>query len=331
MRAQRRKLLRASLLSLTAFAVAREVFAQPASKAIRVAYLTGYSAETDRPLITAFRKGMAERGYIEGRNLIIDARYGAGDAQAQAAMAKELTALKPDVFVVVGPHAARAASRAAPHVPIVFANVQDPLASGLVKSLARPGGNMTGMSDAHAASVTKRLELIKEALPGVRRIGVMWNPTSATNEQQLKDLQTAAPRLQISIASLPVQRRDDIEPALLRKKAEHIDAILMLGDIVLTTNMAFIAKRAVEQRLPVVYTLRQWAELGGFMAYGANFPELYRRSAAFVDKIVKGARPSELPIEQADKFDLVINLNTAKALGITVPRAVVLRADDVIN
>lgn len=281
--------------------------------------------------MAAFRRGLSEHGYIEGRNLIIDARHGAGETDKFPELALQLAALKPDLFVVLGDHAARAANKAAPHLPIVFTNVQDPLASRLVTSLARPGGNMTGMSDGHAASVTKRLELIKEAMPAVKQVAVMWNPTNASNVQQLKDLETAAPQLGVSIVRLPVQRREDIRPALRRLEGQRATALLLLGDIVLTTNMRLIADSAMESRLPAVYTARAWIDAGGFMAYGANFPDLYRRSAAFVDKIMKGAKPGDLPIEQASKFDLVINLKTAKAIGVTVPRSLVVRADQVIE
>jgi putative tryptophan/tyrosine transport system substrate-binding protein len=305
--------------------------AQPVTKRVRIAYLSGYSAEVDKPLIAGLRRGLSEHGYVEGRNLVIDARYAAGDGDKFSVLAQELVALKPDLFVVLGPQAAVAAKNAAPTLPIVFANVQDPVATGLVTSLARPGGNMTGMSDFHAASVTKRLELIKEAIPGVARVGVMWNPTNASNVEQLKDLEAAAPRLGMSIIGLPVQRREELEPALQRIKGQPAVALLLLGDIVLTTNMRLIAQSALEGRLPAVYTTNAWTDVGGFMAYGANFPDLYRRSAAFVDKIIKGAKPGDLPIEQPTKFDLVINLRTANAIGVAVPRSLLLRADQVIQ
>lgn len=322
---------RTLVIGLIAISLPPAAIAQPAVRPVRIAYLTGYSAEIDKPLMAAFRRGLSEHGYIEGRNLIIDARYAAGEVDAFPAVAQQLAALKPDLFVVLGDHAARAASKVAPQLPIVFTNVQDPLASRLVTSLARPGGNMTGMSDGHAASVTKRLELIKEAIPAVKEVAVMWNPANASNVQQVKDLEAAAPQLGISLVSLPVRRLEEIEPALDKIKGRRSVALLLLGDIVLTTNQRLIADRAIENRLPAVYTARLWTDLGGFMAYGANFPELYRRSAAFVDKILKGAKPGDLPIEQASKFDLVINLKTARAIGVTVPRSLLLRADHIIE
>jgi putative tryptophan/tyrosine transport system substrate-binding protein len=296
-----------------------------------IAYLSLYSAEVEKPLIAAFRRGLQEHGYVEGRNVVIHARYAAGDADKVVDLAKELAALNPDLFVVLGPQAARAANRAAPQVPIVFSNLQDPLASGLIKSLARPGGNMTGMSDGHAASVTKRLELIKQTIPRVGRVGVLWNPSSATNVEQLKALEAAAPKLAVAIVSLPVRRREEIQPALQELTSQRATALLLLGDTVFTSNMRMIAEAAIEKRIAAVYTLRSWADVGGFMAYGANFPELWRRSAAYVDKILKGAKPGDLPIEQASTFDLVINLKTAKAIGVSVARPVLLRADHVIE
>jgi putative tryptophan/tyrosine transport system substrate-binding protein len=321
---------RSFVTALAAFGWPPRALSQ-AARRVRIAYLTGYSPEVDKPFLDAFRRGLAEHGYMEGRNLVIDARYTAGVAEKSMPLAHELAALKPDVYVVIGPNAARMAQEAAPRVPIVFANVQDPLGSGLVTSLARPGGNMTGMSDGHAESVTKRLELIKEALPRVERVAVMWNSASATNARQMKDLERAAVQLRVSLVSLPVQRREDLAPALHKLEGERATALLLLGDIVLTSNMAFLAQAAIERRVPAVYTLRSWTDAGGFMAYGANFPELYRRAAGYVDRIIKGAKPSDLPIEQASKFDLVINLKTAKAIGVAVPRALLARADQVIE
>jgi putative ABC transport system substrate-binding protein len=217
---------RTLVIGLIAIGLAPAAIAQPGVRPVRIAYLTGYSAEVDKPLMAAFRRGLSEHGYIEGRNLIIDARYAAGEVDTFPAMAQQLAVLKPDLFVVLGDHATRAANKVAPHLPIVFTNVQDPLASRLVTSLARPGGNMIGMSDGHAASVTKRLELIKEAIPAVKQIAVMWNPVNASNVQQVKDLEAAAPHLGVSLVSLPVRRREDIEPALDKIKGQRAAAVL---------------------------------------------------------------------------------------------------------
>jgi putative ABC transport system substrate-binding protein len=305
--------------------------AQAPKKAVRIAYLNGYSEEVDRPFIAGFRQGLAEHGWVEGRNLVLDARYASGQTDRFPKLAAELAALKPDLYVVLSEFAALAARKVAGNLPIVMANVQDPVASGLVTSLARPGGNITGMSDFHSASVTKRLELMKEAIPGLSRVGVMWIPSSAPNVQQLRDLEAAAPVLNVSIVSLPIKEAADIAPAIDRMKGQRGAALLLLGDILLSTNMRLIADRALGHRLPAVYTIRPFVHAGGFMAYGTDFVELYRRSAIFVDKILKGAKPADLPIEQPTKFELLVNLKTAKALGITVPRSVLLRADQVIE
>jgi putative ABC transport system substrate-binding protein len=303
-----------------------------APKHYRIAYLTGYSAQIDQPLLAALKRGLHELGYVEGKNIVVEARQADGQIERLAALADELAALKPDIFVVgSGAAAAQALKRVSRDTPIVMANVQDPLGSGLVKNLARPGGNITGMSDFHAASVTKRLELMKETIPSLRLVGVLWNADSATNATQLKDLERAAPALGVKLVSLPIRNRAEIETALLRLRGERGAALLLLGDFVLTTNMARIASYAIEQRIPAVYTTRGWAEAGGFMAYGTNFEDLYRRSARFIDKILKGARPGDLPIEQPTKFDLILNLKTAKALGIEIPHAFLVRADHVIK
>jgi putative ABC transport system substrate-binding protein len=312
-------------------AVSRPTAAQK-SKPYRIAYLTGYSAAIDTPLLDAFKRGLAELGYKDGRDVVIDARHADGQPERLAQLASELAAQRPDIFVVgSGAAALVALNKVAGSTAVVMANVQDPLSTGLVESLARPGGNITGLSDFHAASVTKRLELVKEAVPGLKTVGVLWNADSKTNAEQLRDLERSAPALKLAIVSLPVKTPADIQPRLADLRRAPGTALLLLGDFVLTTNMAPIAKYAMDHRLPAVYTTRPWAEAGGFMAYGTSFEDLYRRAAVYVDKILKGAKPGELPIEQPTKFDLVINLRTAKAIGVTVPRAVLLRADYVIE
>ena len=325
---QRRRIV---LGSLVIAGLPRLLLAQ-SGKTYRIAYMSGYSAEIDAPLFAAFKRGLSELGYVEGRNVVIEVKHAAGQPERVSALATELAARKPDIFVVGGSApAAQAVKAAAGNTPIVMANVQDPVASGLVTSLARPGGNITGMSDFHAASVTKRLELMHEAIPGLKRVGVLWNLDSATNARQLKDLERAAPAIGLTIVSLPVQKAGDIDGALRKITGEQGAGLLLLGDFVLTTNMKRIAQYAIERRIPAVYTTSSFIAAGGFMAYGTNFEELYRRSARFVDRIFKGAKPGDLPIEQPTKFDLIVNLKTAKAIGVNVPRAVLLRADRVVE
>ena len=322
----RRGLLTALIACLSVHAAAQ------GSKQYRIAYLTGYSETVDRPYLGAFKLGLREHGYVEGRNIIVDARHADGDPAKLARLAEDLAAKRPDLYVVgSGAATVQALQKVAGGKPIVMGNVQDPVASGLVKSLARPGGNITGMSDSHAASVTKRLELMKEAVPTLSTVGVLWNRDSATNSAQLKDLERSAPAIGVKIVSLPVSNPAEIDGALAKLKTERGRALLLLGDFVLTTNMARIAKYAIEHRMPAAYTTRSWADAGGFMAYGANFEDLYRRAASHVDKILKGTKPGDLPIEQPTKFDLVINQRTAKAIGVAVPRALLLRADSIIE
>lgn len=323
--------MKRALLFLALAGSASLAASQPAAKVWLIAYLTGYSVEVDRPLQAAFRQGLKEFGYVEGRNLRIEARYAGGQPGRMDALAKELAAGRPDMFVVGATAAAVSARKAARDIPIVMANVQDPVAGGLVTSLSRPGGNITGMSDFHAASVTKRLELMHEAFPPMKVLGVLWNQNSATNANQLKDLERAGARISVKILSLPVREPADIDGALRRLKDEKGAALQVLGDIVFTSNMRGIARQALEYGIPAAYTLRGFAEEGGFMAYGTDFADLYRRSASFVDKIIKGARPGDLPIEQPTKFNLFINLRTAKALGIQLPQAFLVRADHVIQ
>lgn len=305
--------------------------AQPAKKLWRVAYLTNISEQVNRPWIAAFRDGLRELGYVEGKNILIEYRYAAGRLERIPGYATELARIKPDIFVVFGAEAARAADKAGGSVPVVFANHQNPVASGFVASLGRPGGNFTGLSDFHGASITKRLELMKETVGSATRVAVLWRRGNDAHPPQLKDLEAAAAALRLSVLSLPVKSAEEIDDAFRAMKSEGADAVLLLGDPVLTTNQARIANLALKNRLPAMYTLREFAQAGGLISYGTDFADLYRRAATYVDKIFKGARPADLPVEQATKFDLVVNLKTAKALGIKIPRSILLRADQVIE
>ncbi len=324
-RLERRRLLLA-ILAGSAFP-----HAALARMAARVAYLSGLSAETSKSWLAAFREGLRELGYQEGRNLVIDERYASGRFDLLPGFAAELVERKADVFLIYSAEAARAASAATRTVPIVLANVGDPVAAGLVKSLARPGGNITGLSDYHGASVTKRLELLKEIAPSASRVAVLWRPGQASHPAQLRDVESAAAALRFAAVPLPVTSLRDIEEAFGAMQRERAGALLVLGDVLLTTHHARIARLALERRLPAMYTIRPFVLAGGLIAYGANFGEMFRRSASYVDRILKGASPAELPIEQPTKFDLRINLRTAKALGLSVPRSVLLRADEVIE
>lgn len=301
------------------------------AKVWRIAHLTSLSEEVGNAWLPAFREGMKDLGYVEGRNMVIDARFAAGHFDRLPRLAEELSRLDPDIFLAYGPEAARAANRAAPRLPIVLANAQDPVASGLVTGLARPGGNITGMSDYHAASSTKRLELLKEALPGVSRIAVLWRPGQAAHARQVKELQAAASALGVRILPLQINTGEDVERALRTIRSEGAGAVMMLGDALLSTHMSQVIEFGLQAHIATMYTTRIFAQKGGLMSYGTDIGDLFRRSASHVDKILRGAKPGDLPIEQPVKFDLVLNLKTAKALGLTIPPSILLRADRVID
>ena len=320
---------RRRFLALSLAAVVPVLRAQP--KVARIAYLSPLSADSDAAYLAAFRQGMKEHGYTEPSAIVIDVRYAEGKLERLRALAAELARAKPDVFVVYAADAVTAALAATPNVPIVISNTQDPVASGLVKSLARPGGRITGMSDFHAASTTKRLEILKETLPGLKRLAVFWRSGNAPHAPQMKDLARVAPRLDIALLPFEINRPEEIAPAFEAMRAQRAGALLMLGESVLTANMKPIIEMSVKSGIPSMYTAPLYAELGGILSYGADIADLCRRSAGHVDKILKGAKPGDLPIEQPTKFDLVVNLRTARKMGIAIPRSILLRADRVIE
>jgi putative ABC transport system substrate-binding protein len=278
-----------------------------------------------------FRAGMRDLGYVERKTVLIEERYSAGGFEKLPLLAADLLRQKPDVVLVYGAEAAHAARAASGSIPIVIANAQDPVASGLVNSLARPGGNITGLSDGHAESVTKRLELLKEAVPGLKRVAVFWRPEHAAHPPSIRNLQAAASALGLTLLPLEVRTDADIERAFAGMKLERAGALMLLGDPFITTHMKRIADLARQDRLPTSYTARIFIHAGGFMGYGANVPEMFRRAASYVDKILKGAKPGDLPIEHPTRLELTINLRTAKALGIAVPRSLRVRADEIIE
>lgn len=305
--------------------------AQTAEKVARIAYLSPLSPDSGEAWLAAFRAGLKEHGYIEGRNVVVDVRYAAGKLERLPALAAELARAKPDVFVAYGQDAVQAADRATSTVPVVISNTQDPVASGLVASLARPGGKITGMSDFHAASTTKRLELLREALPRLSRLAVFWRPGNAPHGRQIEDLQRIASPLGMTLLLYEINRPGDIEPAFAAMSRERAGALLMLGESVLTANMSRIIGLSLKHRIPSMYTTPLFARRGGMMSYGTDIGDLVRRSAGHVDKILKGAKPGDLPIELPTKFELAVNLRTAKALGIVIPRSILLRTDELIE
>jgi len=305
--------------------------AQQSKKVPRIGYLSSSSAERDKSLLAAFQERLRELGHLEGKNIVIEYRYAAGQFDQLPELARELVRLRVDMLVVAGAPAAHAAKNATSVIPIVMTNAADPVGTGLVASLARPGGNITGLSDFNVGVITKRLELIKEVVPSASRVAVLLNPTNPTNPLQLKEIQAAAPGLGVTPLPLEAKGPDDIERAFTTIGKERPGALIIIGDPMFGSHRRRLAELAAKSRLPAIYTTRQMVEAGGLMAYGTNFEDLYRRAALYVDKILKGTKPADLPVEQPMKFELVINLKTAKQIGLTIPQSVLYRADKVIR
>ncbi|HSC63369.1 MAG TPA: ABC transporter substrate-binding protein [Caldimonas sp.] len=279
-----------------------------------------------------FTLGLKELGYVEGRNIVVEHRDAAGRTDRLPALASELVALKVDVIVAPSTPAAQAAKRASETVPIVFAGAAEPISDGLVASLARPGGNLTGLSNASADLVGKRVELLKQVLPKLARVAVLWHAMPGqTDEDMLKATDVAARALGMQMQPVEARTGADLDRAFAEMKRAGADSLTVLPIATFFSERKRIIEMAAAHRLPAVYTSRLFVEDGGFMAYGANLGDLLRRAAGYVDRILKGARPSELPVEQATKFELVIHRGTARALGVTIPRPVLLTADDVIG
>jgi putative ABC transport system substrate-binding protein len=307
--------------------------AQQAAKIARIGFL-GNSTTALGHLRDAFLQGMRDLGYVEGRNLVIEYRYAEGQLERFPALAAELVALKVDVIVAPPTPAAHAAKRATTTIPIVFAGAGDPVTSGLVTSLARPGGNITGLSGLSPELVGKCLEQLKQAVPGVSRVAVLWQPGGQgerAERDMLKEAAVAARALGMRLQFVEARGTADFDWAFSNMTTARAGALTVLPSSMFNTERRRLADLAAKSRLPAVYQLREYVDAGGLMAYGANLADLNRRAAAYVDKILKGAKPADLPVEQATKFELVINLKTAKALGITIPQSVLLRADEVIQ
>ena len=279
----------------------------------------------------AFRRGLREFGYVEGQNIAIEYRYGEGKYERLPALAAELVRLNVDVIVASSSPETDAAKRATTSIPIVFASHGDPVGTGHVASLAKPGGNLTGSSFMTPDLSPKRLELLKEAFPGTTRVAVLWNAANPAKVRDWYAMQAAAPVLSVTLQPHAVRRADDLPSAFAAMTKQRPEALLTLDDPLMLSSRASIVAFAAKARLPTIYGHRQYSDAGGLMAYGPNVVENYRRAAYFVDKILKGAKPADLPVEQPTKFELVINLKTAKALGLTIPQSLLLRADQVIQ
>ena len=322
-----------AVLALSILAAALATEAQQAGKIGRIGYLSPNLAANPH-LHEAFRQGLRELGYVDGRNLVIEYRDAAGKHDRLPDLAAELVALKVDVIVAINTPAVLAAKLSTKTVPIVFAAVGDPVGSGLVTSLARPGGNVTGVSGFAPKLVGKRLELLKQAVPGVTRIAVLWQPDALgdrTEKEMLKEAEVAARALGMRVQFVEARDPADFDRVFREIARERAAALTVLPSTLFLGERNRLVNLAARNRLPAVYPPREYVDAGGLMSYGSTIAHSFRRAATYVDKILKGAKPGDLPVEQPTKFELVINLKTAKALGLKIPASVLARADHVVE
>jgi putative ABC transport system substrate-binding protein len=305
--------------------------AQQPGKLPRVGILLAlpHAAISDR--IEAFRQGLRDLGHIEGKTIAVEYRYADGQFDRLPDLATELARLKVNVIVTGGPTATRPAKKATATIPIIMAQDTDPVGNGFVASLARPGGNITGLSNYHPDLSGKQLEVLKEVVPGLARVAVLANSKEPGNAQALSETKLAGAALQLKLQYLDVRDPQDIETAFHAATKERADALLVLSSPIATSHRTRIAQLAIKNRLPTMYQVSESVEAGGLLTYGVSTPDLWRRSATYVHKILKGAKPGDLPVEQPTKFEFVINLNTAKQIGLTIPPNVLARADKVIR
>ncbi len=309
--------------------------AQQAAKIARIGYLSAGGLAANPHLPEAFRQGLRDLGYVEGRNVVIEYRSAEGTLERLPALAAELVALKVDVIFVGGAtSAALAAKQATKTIPIVFAAAPDPVTSGLVTSLARPGGNVTGLSFLFPELVGKCLEHLKQAVPGVGRVAVLWQPgflPERTVKDILKEAEVAGRALGMRPQFVEARGSEDFDRVFSDMTRARAGALTVLSNTMFLREQRRLVDLAAKNRLPAVYSVREYVDAGGLMSYGANIADMYRRVATDVDKILKGAKPADLPVEQPTKFELVINLKTAKAFGLTIPQSLLQRADEVIQ
>jgi len=305
--------------------------AQQSGKVARIGFLGNSTAALEANLVGPFREGLRDLGYDEGRNILIEYRWAEGKYERFPALLAELIALKVEVIVSAGTPAALAVKKATTSIPFVMVAVGDPIGTGLVASLARPGGNITGLTSIAAELEGKRLELLREVIPKLSYIAVLWNPASPFSVVAEKEVQAAAQVLRMRVQSLGVRAPEELEDAFAAIVRERPGALLVLADRVFLHNRTRIVDFEAKHCLPGVYAYRELVEAGGLMSFGPSYAGMHRRAAAYVDKILKGAKPAELPVEQPATFELVINLKAAKALGLTIPQAVLFRATELIQ
>jgi putative ABC transport system substrate-binding protein len=305
-------------------------WSEPAAKVFKIGELFVSDERTMAPYRAAFRDGMRDAGYVEGRDITIEWRSANGDYDQIPRLAADLVGRKVDVIVADTTVATQALKRATSTIPIVMADAADPVGSGLVASLARPGGNVTGLSLMLTEIAPKQMQLLKEVVPGANRVAVLWNPQAPYQATIVKEIKTTAPVLSIDPRFIAARGLHDFERALSAIGQNHPQALWVAG-AVFEPNRTRLIKFVTKNRLPTMFAWRFYVDAGGLMSYGPDLSDMFRRAATYVDKILKGAKPGDLPIEQPTKFELVINLKTAKALGLTIPRSLLLRADEVIR
>jgi putative ABC transport system substrate-binding protein len=304
--------------------------AQQAAKVARIGFLGNSTAALEANLVGPFREGLREFGYVEGQNILIEYRWAEGQYERFPALIAELLARKVDVIVTAGTPATLAVKRATASVPLVMIAVGDPVGTGIVPSLSQPGGNITGLTSIAPEIEGKRLELLREVIPNVSHIAVLWNAANPIQVIQERETQAAAQVLRMKMLSLGVRTKEEIEDALAAIVRERPGALLVLADRLFLHHRTRIMDFAAKHRLPGVHAYRELVESGGLMSFGPSYAGMHRRAAYFVDRILKGAKPADLPVERPATFELVINLKAAKALGLTIPQSVLLRATEVI-
>ena len=317
---------------LGSFGVAWPVVAraQQAAKLPTIGFLVSGAPSSHGQWVAAFVERLRELQWIEGRTVAIESRWAEGRAERYNEIAAEFVRLKVDIIVTAGTPATAAAKETTLVIPIVFVGAGDPVGSGLVATLARPAGNVTGVSSQQTDTTGKRLELLREVVPGLHRLAILANIDNPVAMSDMRDVETAASTLGLSVLTLKIRRSEDIAPAFDTLK-DRADGLYVATDPLVLTNRIRINTSVLGARVPAMYGSREYVDVGGLMSYGTNYPALFRRTADFVDKILRGAKPGDIPVEQPTKFELVVNLTTAKALGLTIPESFLLRADEVLE
>jgi len=321
------------VLSLCSLSVSFAAGTEQANKVYRIGFLEAGSASANQRFLTSFESGLQELGYVEGKNVIVDVRWADGQVERLPELLIELVELHPDAIVVASGPAAQGAKRIVKSIPIVFVGVSDPLGKGLVTSLAHPGGNLTGLSDNFGPGVqAKAIQLLKDIVPSASRAAILWNPVGTVNPRQRIDDAKAAVRA-LGMTPVPVEVRDvrGFDDAFLEMRNQHVDVLMVLTGPLTLRHRDAIVHLAATNRIPAGYEYTEFARAGGLIAYSASVPALFHRAAIYLDKIFKGANAGDLPVEQPAKFELVINLKTARALGLTIPQSLLLRVDEVIE